>query len=115
MKYIIYLIIALSIIFPSNKSTGLIKNLILPGWGFVDTDKDKARGFLLREMIIWSSLFSSRQISDIYEGNYIAYGINHANTNVSSFGSMYSINVGNYNSIYWGMLVLCDDSKEPKW
>ena len=102
MKYILYILIILNISFSSNTRYGFIKNIIVPGWGFMDTKehKNKAKGFLLREIIMWSSLLSSRQISDLYEDNYIAYGIDYASTNVSNHSSMYSINVGNYNSIY---------------
>ena len=101
-RYIIYILLISSICFSAESGTGFIKNLILPGWGFIDNQehKAKAKGFLLREIIIWSSLFTSRGISDVYEDSYIGYGIDYANTNVSEFGSMYSINVGNYNSIY---------------
>ncbi len=101
-KYIIYTLLVSTVCLSSESGTGFIKNLILPGWGFVDNQehKDKSKSFLLREIIIWSSLFTSRGISDVYEDAYIGYGVDYANTNVSEFGSMYSINVGNYNSIY---------------
>ena len=101
-KHIIYILIILGVCYSSDTNRGFIKNLILPGWGFMGTeeDKGKSKGFLLREIVIWSSLFTSRQVSDIYKDAYIAYGIDYANTNVSDYGSMYSINVGNYNSIY---------------
>ena len=100
MKRYIYILLISSICFSAESGRGFIKNLILPGWGFIDNQehKAKAKGFLLREIIIWSSLFTSRGISDIYEDAYIGYGIDYANTNVSEFGSMYSINVGNYNA-----------------
>ena len=102
-RHIIYIVIISGLCFSSASSgAGFLKNIILPGWGFMDIEehKDKSKGFLLREIIIWSSLFASREMSGIYEDAYIGYGIDYANTNVSEFGSMYSINVGNYNSIY---------------
>ena len=89
-RYIIYILLISSICLSAESGTGFIKNLILPGWGFIDNQehKAKAKGFLLREIIIWSSLFTSRGISDVYEDSYIGYGIDYANTMKQSMNNL---------------------------
>ena len=61
-------------------------------------DKIK-KNYLLREVLIWGVLFSSNQNRDMYNDNYINYGISYANTNVDSFNFQYAINVGDYESM----------------
>ena len=102
MKKILYILIAINISICSNVGLGLIKNVILPGWGIADIkgQEHKKNQYILREVIIWSTLFTSRENSHIFENNYINYSIDYASTDVSDFDSQYSINVGNYNSIF---------------
>ena len=102
MKKILYILIAINISICSNVGLGLIKNVILPGWGIADIkgQEHKKNQYILREVIIWSTLFTSRENSHIFENNYISYSIDYGSTDVSGFDSQYSINVGNYNSIF---------------
>ena len=59
----------------------------------------KLKNYLLREVLIWGVLFSSNQNRDMYNDNYINYGISYASTNVDSFNFQYAINVGDYESM----------------
>tara|TARA_Y100000590_G_C15477994_1_gene922848 strand:- start:100 stop:714 length:615 start_codon:yes stop_codon:yes gene_type:complete len=102
-KILCYLIVLnLFVCQKPGTGTGLIKNIIIPGWGFseLEQNKDKSKKYILREMILWGSLFASAKTSDIFENNYISYSNNYANANVSNHNFEYSLNVGSYNSIY---------------
>tara|TARA_A100001011_G_scaffold337732_1_gene368092 strand:- start:340 stop:954 length:615 start_codon:yes stop_codon:yes gene_type:complete len=84
------------------QSSGLLKNIILPGWGYSEQSefKKQKKTYLFREMVLWSTLFLSGKTSDIFQSNYTSFSSNHAYANVSNHNFEYSLNVGRYNSIY---------------
>ena len=51
-------------------------------------------------MILWGALFTSGKTSNLFEDSYISYSNDYANTNVDNHNFEYSLNVGNYDSIY---------------
>ena len=101
MKKVIVLISIMSFLVCSNQRMGLIKNFIIPGSGIPETEQysKTKRNYLIREAFIWGALFSSRQNSDVYEDNYINYGIDYSGANVADFNYQYAINVGDYNTM----------------
>ena len=101
MKKIFILLIISSCLISSSAEWSPLKNIIIPGMGVPNIDRfDKIKkNYLLREVLIWGVLFSSNQIRDMYNDNYINYGISYANTNVDSFNFQYAINVGDYESM----------------
>ncbi len=101
MKKVIVLISIVSFLVCSNQRMGLIKNFIIPGSGIPETEQysKTKRNYLIREAFIWGALFSSRQNSDVYEDNYINYGIDYSGANVADFNYQYAINVGDYNTM----------------
>jgi len=101
MKRIILIVFCVSFLICSNSKWGVIKNMIVPGVGFPNTEQYSKvkKHYLLREVVIWGTLFSSRQSSDIYEANYINYGFDYSGTDVADFNSQYAINVGDYDSM----------------
>ena len=101
MKKILAILFIISISICSNSSLVLIKNIVIPGLGMPNTEKYQKikKQYLLREVILWGSLFSSRRSSDVYSNNYINYGIDYSDTDVSNFNYQYAINVGDYNSM----------------
>ena len=98
MKKYIYIIMMISLTFSSNLGTGFIKNIAIPGWGF--EDKSQSKKHFLREIIIWGTLFSASKSSDMIEDYYNSYGIDYANANLAGNNIKYSMDVGNYNSMY---------------
>ena len=101
MKKIFLLLIISSYLICSSAEWSPFKNMIIPGMGIPNIDNyDKIKkNYLLREVLIWGVLFSSNQNRDIYNDNYINYGISYASTNVDSFNFQYAINVGDYESM----------------
>ena len=101
MKKIFILLIISSCLICSSAEWSPLKNIIIPGMGVPNIDRfDKIKkNYLLREVLIWGVLFSSNQNRDMYNDNYINYGISYANTNVDSFNFQYAINVGDYDSM----------------
>ena len=101
MNRIIYILISLNFLISANHGTGILKNLIIPGWGFeqLENHKDQSKKFFLREAIIWSSFLTSRTSSDLFEDYYISYGIDYSNADILRYDEGYSINVGNYDSM----------------
>ena len=101
MKKILAILFIISISICSNSSFVLIKNIVIPGLGMPNTEKYQKikKQYLLREVVLWGSLFSSRRSSDVYSNNYINYGIDYSDTDVSDFNYQYAINVGDYNSM----------------
>ena len=77
MKIIIYIFVALNFLFPSNEGTGIIKNIILPGWGFQNIDKSEnySKKYFLREGVIWGTLLTARNSSDLFEDYYASHSI----------------------------------------
>ncbi len=88
----------ISFTFSSNLGTGFIKNIAIPGWGF--EDKNQSKKHFLREVIIWGTLFSASKSSDMIQDYYNSYGIDYANANLANNNMKYSMDVGNYNSMY---------------
>tara|TARA_Y100001970_G_scaffold57040_1_gene72294 strand:- start:82 stop:687 length:606 start_codon:yes stop_codon:yes gene_type:complete len=101
MKKIVYIIISLNLFIPQVQGSGVLKNAILPGWGFQNLEKQshQSKKYFLREAIIWSFLLVSKSSSDLFEGYYIAHGIDYADTDITRYDSQYSIDVGNYESL----------------
>ena len=101
MKIIIYIAISTTLIFSSNNQLGLFKNIIIPGWGFKELEnyQNQSQKHLLREIIVWSSLITARNTSNLFEDYYISLGIDHSSANILEFGDGYAINVGNYDSM----------------
>ena len=101
MKKVIYILVCLSFLISQNTGAGVLKNAIIPGWGFMEMDsyKEKSKGYFLREAIIWGSFLTSRSSSNLFEDYYVSYGIDYASADILEYDSGYSINVGNYNSM----------------
>jgi hypothetical protein len=97
MKKYIYIVIIVSIALPSNIGTGFIKNIIVPGWGF--ENKQQSKKYFFREVVIWGTIFSAKNSSDMLQGYYSSYGIDYANADIANNDLEYSMNVGNYNSM----------------
>ena len=101
MKKIFLIIITSTMVFSANEQLGLLKNMIIPGWGFQDLDnqKNQSKKYLFRDVIIWSSLITARNSSDLFEDYYTTLGIDHSNASILEYGDGYAINVGNYDSM----------------
>ena len=101
MKKIIFIVLFASFLICSDSRLSLIKNIIIPGMGIPNTEEYSKikKHYLLREVVIWGTLFSSKQSSDIYESNYINYGVDYCGSDVSDFNYQYAINVGDYDSL----------------
>ena len=102
IKIIIYIVISLNFLISSNHGSGILKNMIVPGWGFeqLENHKDLSKKYFLREAIIWSSVLTSRSSSNLFEDYYIAYGIDYSDADILRYDDGYSINVGNYDSMF---------------
>ena len=102
MMRIIYIVISLNLLISANHRSGVLKNLVVPGWGFehLEESKNQSKKYFLREAIIWSSLITSRTSSDLFEDYYISYGIDYSDADILQYDDGYSINVGNYDSMY---------------
>ena len=100
IRKIIFILLLVGFSIGSDSRLGLIKNIIIPGMGMPKTEEyqNLKKNYLLREVIIWGTLFSSRQNSDMYENNYINYGVEYGETDVSDYNYQYAINVGDYDS-----------------
>ena len=101
MKKILAILFIISISICSDSKFVLIKNIVIPGLGMPKTDQYQKirKQYLLREVVLWGGLFSSRRSRDIYKDNYINYGVTYSDTNVSDFNYQYAINVGDYDSM----------------
>ena len=100
IRKIIFILLLAGFSISSNSGLGLIKNIIIPGMGMPKTEEyqNLKKDYLLREVVIWGTLFSSRQNSNMYENNYINYGVEYGETDVSDYNYQYAINVGDYDS-----------------
>tara|TARA_Y100001970_G_C13790272_1_gene629898 strand:+ start:7 stop:612 length:606 start_codon:yes stop_codon:yes gene_type:complete len=102
MMRIVYIIIGFNFLIGVNHSSGILKNLIVPGWGFeqLDNHQDKSKKYFLREAIMWGSFMTSRSSSNLFEDYYISYGIDYSDADILRYDDGYSINVGNYDSMF---------------
>ena len=100
IRKIIFILLLVGFSIGSDSGLGLIKNIIIPGMGMPKTEEyqNLKKNYLLREVVIWGTLFSSRQNSNMYENNYINYGVEYGETDVSDYNYQYAINVGDYDS-----------------
>ena len=102
MIRIIYIVISLNFLLSVNHGSAILKNLAIPGWGFeqLEGHKNQSKKYFLREAIMWSSLLTSRSSSNLFEDYYISYGIDYSDADILRYDDGYSINVGNYDSMF---------------
>lgn len=76
-----------------------LKSAILPGWGEMSLQKDhRAKNFFIREGLLWLTLYGSNKRSDWYRSDYLAFGAEHAGTDISDKTYQYAVDMGNYDS-----------------
>ncbi len=103
MKYIlpILLIIGLSAAqgIQSPAKHAFMKSAILPGWGELSLQQGhRAKGFFIREGILWLTFYGANKRHDWYRTDYQAYGAEHAGAEVSDKTYQYAVDMGNYDS-----------------
>tara|TARA_Y100000996_G_C22403649_1_gene594177 strand:- start:82 stop:687 length:606 start_codon:yes stop_codon:yes gene_type:complete len=98
----VYIILSLNLLISSSHGSGVLKNIIIPGWGFeqLENHQNTSKRYFLTEASIWASFITSRASSDLFEDYYVSYGIDYSNADILSYDEGYSINVGNYDSMY---------------
>ncbi len=103
MKYflILFLVIGFTIARPAGQKPGrvFLKSAILPGWGEMSLQKDhRAKNFFIREGLLWLTLYGANKRSDWYRSDYLAFGAEHAGTDISDKAYQYAVDMGNYDS-----------------
>ena len=101
-KKTIYIIFTLLCLVNSQLLYGSAwKSFAVPGWGEKSKGYDK-RGniFLISELVLWSALIYSEDMSSSYEQDYINHARYHADIELNGRDDVFAANVGNFNSLY---------------
>lgn len=79
----------------------VIKSIIIPGWGELESgNKKRANQFFLQEAGIWLSFLGMKSASAWYEADFRAYASLHADVDMSNKSLQYATDIGDYNNYY---------------
>ncbi|NQU68516.1 MAG: hypothetical protein HQ510_11280 [Candidatus Marinimicrobia bacterium] len=99
MYKIISILFCVNMLFPADFAAA--KSAILPGWGEYSLGQtQRAKGFFLRESLIWLTYLGGNQVHSWYKDDYFAYANQHAGVSLSDKSYQYSVDIGNYDDFY---------------
>lgn len=77
----------------------MVKSAILPGWGEYSLNQpERAKGFFLRESLIWLTYLGGNKIHSWYQDDYFAFASQHAGVSLADKSYQFGVDIGNYDN-----------------